>query len=314
MEEALFNKNELLSRHTTFKIGGSADFFIEAKSEEEIIKSLDWAKENNKRVLILGGGSNVLVSDKGWSGLVIKIRLNFLEIAKEDDEYIFLNVGAGVPLARLVLDSVREGWSNLKWAAGIPGLVGGAVYGNAGAYGHSISEFVEEVRGVNIETKESKSFSKQEASFSYRESFFKENDDWIITSVLIKLKKERDDNGMEEIKERIILRNKKIPPYPSAGSVFKNIIVADLNEDQLSKISKEMIKGGKLPTGWLIEQCQLKGKEKGGAMISSLHANYIINSDNAKARDVVYLMDLCKKKVWEKFKINLEEEIKLIGF
>lgn len=313
MSKSFFQKNKLLSKQATFKIGGRADFFKEVQSEEELKEVLNFVTKNNYPFFILGGGSNILINDDGFRGVVLKIKIVFSKILKENNKFIEIEIGSGISLATLVLEMAKKGWSGLEWMAGIPGTVGGAVFGNAGAYGHSISESIIRVKAINKKTGSKKIFLNNKCKFKYRESYFKKSD-WIIISVFLKLNKEKVNDLMDTIKDIILFRNKKIPHQPSAGCVFKNILVADLNNKCLKKIPKEIIKGGKLPAGWLIEQCGLKGRQLGEAEISNLHANFIINLGGAKAKDVFNLINLCKQKVLEKFEINLEEEIILIGF
>jgi UDP-N-acetylmuramate dehydrogenase len=254
-------KNVPLAPYTTFKIGGKAKYFYEAKSKEDLVKAIKAAKEAGLPFFILGGGSNVLVSDKGFDGLVIKIQNTKYEI--QDTRIV---ADAGVLLSKLVDESVKVGLTGLEWAAGIPGTVGGAVRGNANAFGVSMSDVVKNIR----------------------------NYEDIILSVELELKKGDREKSKKMIKEYLEYRDKRHPlEYPSAGCIFKN------PEGDFA--------------GRLIEQCGLKGKKEGGAMFSKKHGNFIVNLGNAKAKDVIKLINLCKKKVREKFRIELEEEIEYLG-
>jgi len=305
-------KNELMSKHTTYKIGGPAKYFFTAKNEKDLEDALKWAKDEKMQHFILGGGSNILVSDDGFDGLVVRIKNNELKI--KNNEII---CGAGVQLSELVRFSVDNGLTGLEWAAGIPGTVGGAVRGNAGAFGSDISKSIKEVKIFQIKNKESriKNFSNKQCKFKYRESIIKKNPDMIILEVQLKLKKGKNKAEQKKIVANIInQRTGKQPRKPSAGSVFKNIFFKDISPVYQSKIPNEIVKGGKVPVGWLIEDVELKGKRIKDAKISTEHANFIINLGNAKAADIIALISMAKMKVRNEFGVQLEEEIQLVGF
>lgn len=256
-----FRKNVLLKNHTTFKIGGPAKYFFVAETKDDLIKAILEAKKLNLPFFILAGGSNLLVSDDGYKGLVIK---------------------TGKPLSSYVS-------KGLEWAAGIPGTVEGAVYGNAGAFGKSMKDAVESVEVFDAEIKKIKVFKNRDCKFAYRDSIFKRNKNLIILSVKIKSKK----SNPKKIKKYFKYKKEKQPlDYASAGSVFKN---------------PEGFSAGEL-----VEKCGLKGKRIGNVKISEKHANFIVNLGQGRAKDVKKLIKLIKKKVKEKFGIKLEEEIELL--
>lgn len=329
-------ENELLKNHSTFKIGGLARYFYVAKNKEEIMSAIKWAHKNELPFFILAGGSNILFSDKGFDGLVIKI-LNTQYII-HDTKII---ADAGVNLGKLVIESINNGLTGLEWAIGIPGTIGGAVFGNAGAYGYSISESVEKIKTLVFSslrvplsgTKQSqgitagsprslrslamteRKYNNKKCEFGYRESVFKRNNE-IILEVSLKLEKGDKEKSRQKIKEAIFDRRKKTPPYPSTGCYFKNYVLQKEN-DTLIKNFPELVskvKGGKIGVGYLIDKCGLKGKQINNAKISEEHANFIVNLGGATAKDVFALADLCKQKVFEKYRIKLEEETRLIGF
>lgn len=286
-------ENEPLSKHSTYKIGGQARYFIVAKTKDDILEAVDFAKRKGLTFFPLGGGSNVLFSDNGYDGVIIKIQLSGFEIRGEN-----IISGAGVSLAQLINLSVDNNLTGLEWGAGIPGTIGGAVNGNAGAYGKSISDNIESIVVLG-EDGEEKKYSKDECVFRYRGSKFKKIDNKeIIIEVCLKLEKGDKEKSREQIKDILTRRKGKIPPQPSAGCVFKNIKSED----------------GKLvaAVGSLVEQCGLKGARVGDAEIPMLHGNYIVNVDGATAKDVITLINLCKQKVKEKFNIDLEEEIVVV--
>jgi len=195
-------KNIPLSRFTTFRIGGKARYFFDAKTKEDIIKALKAAKELGLPFFILGAGSNVLVSDKGFDGLVIKIRNSKLEIKNFDDEFNFI-CDAGVSLAKIVSETLKLSATGFEWAAGIPGALGGAIYGNAGAFGKSMRDSIETVEVYKLDNDDVLILQNKDCEFNYRESIFKKNKELIIISAVLNFKKGDRDRIEKEIKEKI---------------------------------------------------------------------------------------------------------------
>ncbi|MBT4722511.1 UDP-N-acetylmuramate dehydrogenase [Candidatus Falkowbacteria bacterium] len=303
-------ENEPLKNHTTFKIGGPAKFFVEVQSKDELFKSLKAARELNLKYLILGGGSNVLVSDDGFDGLVIKLNNNEIEIKGSQ-----VTVFAGNNLKNTINQAMKENLGGLEFAANIPGTVGGAVRGNAGAYGKGVGDYVEQVEVIVLGEKEVslKVLTKDDCEFDYRESLFKKNENWIISEVVLVLESKSQEDIQKE-QESIDADWKKrcgSQPYdtPSAGCTFKNIIYTD----ELLKY-KDWETHGKVPAGRFIEEADLKGKKIGGAMVSEKHSNFIVNFDNATADDVVQLISFVKTRVRDEFGVQLQEEVQYIGF
>jgi len=257
-----FKRNILLKNHTTFRIGGRAKYFFEAKTKKDLIEAIKLAKKIKLPFFILGGGSNLLVSDKGYGGLVIKF---------------------GRPLSLYVS-------KGLDWAAGIPGTIEGAVYGNAGAFGKSMKDAVKSVEVFDTKIEKVKVFKNKDCRFGYRDSIFKKEKKLVILSVEIKSGK----SNSKKIKEYLDYRRQRHPQLPSAGSVFKNI--------------------GETPAAILIHQAGLTGKKIGKAQISEKHSNFIVNLGNASAKDVKKLISLVKKSVKKKFKVVLKEEIQYLNF
>ena len=291
MSNVKMSKNILLAPYTTFKIGGTAKYFCEARSKEGIIVAITMAKKENLPFFILGNGSNILISDAGFDGLIIKVK-SASSRTKIKSNKIYID--SGVLLAKLASESIKAGLSGLEWTIGIPGTVGGAVRGNAGAFGASMSDIVREVKVLNIGTSQVQILNNKDCKFGYRDSIFKHDKNLIILSVELKLKKGDREKSEKLIKEYLKQRKQKQPlEYPSVGCIFKN--------------PKDF------SAGYLIEQCGLKGKKIGEAMISEKHANFIVNAGGAKAEDVVKLINLCKEKVKEKFGVELKEEIEYLG-
>jgi UDP-N-acetylmuramate dehydrogenase len=328
-------KNIPLAPYTTFKIGGPARFFCEAENEEEILEALKLAQKKKLPVFVLGGGSNVLVSDKGFDGLVIKISKfpptgDHPQGDKIQDTKI--ECGAGCQLSKIVSESVKSGLSGLEWAAGIPGTVGGAVRGNAGAYGGTMGEIVESVKVLEIPNfskarlfpsksralgiPQSQAFSSRDCKFSYRDSIFKQNPNFIILSVELKLKKGDKAESEKKIKEILALRKEKQPmEFPSPGSFFKNPVVKNKKLiQQFETDTGQKVRDDKLPAPWLIEEVGLKGKKIGGAMMSEKHANFIVNIGKATADNVMTLAAVVKTRVRNRFGIQLQEEVQVVGF
>jgi len=297
-------KNIILSSCTTFRIGGRAKYFFSAQNKKEIIQAVNWAKKKNLDFFILGGGSNILVSDSGFDGLVIRLDNKNYKVNGN-----IVSVEAGMPLNELVKISIDNNLSGLEWAVGIPGTIGGAICGNTGAFGHSISDFILSVE--ILKNKEIKILQKEDCSFSYRNSLFKNNRNIVILSAKFKLKKDNKKKSKEMLAKYLNQRKITQPVEPSAGCIFKNPFCTDL-----SKINKKLapIKDNRISAGWLIEECGLKGYKIGQAQISKKHANFIINCGQAKAEDVIILISLTKQKVRDRFNIQLEEEIKYVGF
>ena len=291
-ELAKFGKvkeNVDLKSYNTYKVSTISKYLIDVKSEELLVNLIKYLKENNINYFILGNGSNVVFPNEPFDGVIIKLNgLNAIDI---DDDEVY--VGAGVMLPKLVNETVNNCLCGLEWAAGIPGTLGGAVVGNAGAYLSEIFSFIEEIRV--LENNEIKTLKKDDVKYSYRYSSFKENKDVIILGAKLKLNKGSKDESEVLMKERLERRIKSQPlEYPSAGSVFRN---------------PEGNYAGKL-----IEDCGLKGKRIGGAMVSEKHANFIINYDNATPKDVRDLIKLVHDTVLKETNIDLVIEQELIDW
>ncbi len=303
-----FQKKIPLSLCTTFRIGGPAKYFFSTADRNELRETLNWARANNEKVFILGGGSNVLFPDEGFAGLVIKFEPSGIEY-KEQDNILLAECDSGAFFSKLILEVSRWGYSGIEWGFGIPGTVGGAVCGNAGRVDREISQVVKKVLVLSPALEELE-LSKEECGFSYRNSRFKKSGE-----VILKITFEFQKKAKEEIDE-LAGQSKKImeraPQFPSAGCAFKNYILKE-NDSLLERPEiAERVRSGKIGAGFLIEQCGLKGKKVGGAQIWEEHANYIINLGQAKSADVRELIALAKRSVKEKFGVELEEEIRIL--
>jgi UDP-N-acetylmuramate dehydrogenase len=314
-------KNISLSKYTSFKIGGPAKFFCVVENIEEIKKALEFARENKLKIFVLGGGSNLLISDKGIDGFVIKIQNSKFKIKNS-----IMVCGAGFSLTKLVFEAVKANLTGLEWAAGIPGTVGGAVCNNSGAHGKCIEDVMKEVEVIEIGklgnkengNLEIEKLKNKQCGFSYRESVFKRDKKYIILSAVLKLKKGDGIKSRKVIFEYLKSRTEKQPlQYPNAGSVFRNPILTDDHLERLIKENpklKNISRNNTIPAGWFVEKLRLKGKKIGGATVSEKHGNFIVNTDNAKAEDIVILISIIKQKIRSNFGVQLREEIEYAGF
>lgn len=306
-------ENIPLAQYTTFKVGGLAKFFVVAKNENEIIEALKYAQEKSLEVFVLGGGSNVVISDNGFNGLVVKLENKSVKI--EDN---ILECEAGAVLFEAVKAVAEESLHGFEWAAGIPGTFGGAVRGNAGAFWGDMSSNIESVRALNLddENLEIKEFSKEESGFGYRSSLFKKEKGFLIVSAKMKFEKGDRDKSLAEMRDIVEKRVTKQPQdFPSAGSFFQNPIVG--NKEIISRFEKDIgseSRGGKVAAGWLIDQVGLRGKKIGGAMVSEKHANFLVNAGDAKADDIMMLVSYVKQQVRDKMGVQLVEEVQYVGF
>ena len=281
--------NEPMSKHTSFKVGGPADIFVKVKTLDELKYVLKIAKQENVQVNIIGNGSNILVKDNGIRGIVIK--LDFKDINMIDD--VTFSVGAGVSLILLSKEAAKKILTGLEFASGIPGTIGGAIKMNAGAYGGEMKDVVISTTYLD-ENLNLKTIDNQQHEFGYRSSIFTKHDEYIIVNSIIKLEK----GDLEEI-NRVMLENsnsrieKQPINYPSAGSTFK--------------------RGEGYITAKLIDEAGLKGYNIGDACISEKHAGFIINKGKATAKDICSLIEHVKNTIYEKFRIKLDLEIKILG-
>lgn len=306
-------KDVPLAEYTTFKIGGPARFFVCAKSEQDIQDAVVYARESGLDIFVLGGGSNILVSDKGFEGLVIKLENIDWKIEGES-----LECGAGAVLFDVVNDVAKKNIAGFEWAAGIPGTFGGAVRGNAGAFWGDMSANIESVRALDLagDFPEIKEFVFDECGFEYRSSFFKKNGKLIVLSAKMKFKKGDYAKSLLEMNDIVEKRITKQPQdMPSAGSFFQNPIVND--QELIKKFEQDIgapSRGGKVAAGWLIDQLGLRGKKIGGAMVSEKHANFLVNGGGAKADDIMILVSYVKQQVRDKLGVQLMEEVQYVGF
>lgn len=288
---------------TTFGVEGVARYFVSIRNEEELRDALSWARERAVRPIVLAGGSNVLIPDF-LDGLVMHIEMHAFTIA---DSSVVAEAGC------VLLDLIREaainglgGWEKL---AGIPGTLGGAVRGNAGAFGPEMKDFVSWVRAMNTLTEDIHEFSNAECRFEYRSSFFKRNPEWLILSAHISLEAVDPTASSHHIEETIAERERRhIQNVRAAGSYFLNPVAPPPLVAMFEKEKGVRSRGGRVPAGWLIEKAGLKGMRIGGAQVSPQQANYLINTGNATAEEVRSLARHVKDEVQRLFGVALIEE------
>lgn len=283
-------KNESMKKHTTIKIGGSADIFLNVNTENTLTYILKILNDEKIPFYILGNGSNLLVGDKGISGVVIKLDGEFKKITTDLNQQI--TCGAGASITRLCLYAYKNSLTGVEFLYGIPGTIGGAVYMNAGAYNGEIKDVIVNCTHITG-SGEKVTLSKDELNFSYRHSFYSDKD-YIITQATFKLS-EKEKTAVQKTMDDLMQRRKAKQPlnYPNAGSIFKRPI-------------------GNF-AGALIEKAGLNGKTIGGAMVSEKHCGFIINKNKASCEDVLNLMELIKEEVYKKTGVLLENEVKVIG-
>jgi len=313
--EEKIQKNIDLSKRTSFRIGGFAKYFINIKEKEELVEAIKWANERSLKIFFWGGGTNVLVSDKGIDGLVIKF-LN-IDIKVKGDR---VECGAGALLMRASRMAASERLTGFEWAIGIPGTIGGAVKGNAGAYGSYVGDYIETIETYDIQKGRFFTMSKNDAYFSYKKSIFSSRADLLVWGAVFRFEKgnilEIDKLG----EDHMLYRKSTQPNLPNAGCIFKNVSFDKVKVDnpKLAKRveleHKKFVERGMIPVAWFLEELGLKGKIIGGAKISLEHANFIVNTGNASAEDVVILISYIKQQVRDKFLIQLNEEIQYLGF
>lgn len=301
-------KNIPLAPYTTFKIGGNAKYFFVARTIQSVIRAVKTAKSLRIPFFILGGGSNLVVADKGFQGLVICVQAKKYRI---EDGKLFCE--AGVPMATLVRETGKQGLSGLEWAGGLPGSVGGAIRGNAGAFGGETKDAILWVIALDAKGRE-KLFLRKECRFSYRSSLFKEKG-FVILSAAFALEKGNKRAIQSVAADHIAYRKERHPlEYPNAGSVFKN---CDLKKFSATW-QKELQPAVKvdpfpvIPTAYLNDQAGLKGMRQHNIQISVKHPNYMVNLGGGKAKDVVLLVKKVKKTIKKKFGVELEQEIEFV--
>lgn len=314
MSNLNIQENISLANLTTFKIGGPARFLLTATQADDVALAMDWAQKKSLPVLVMGGGSNLLIGDQGWHGLVLRLAVGGWNFQRLEYGSWLVKVGSGVYITALAHATSNRGLSGLEWVGSLPGTLGGAIRGNAGAFRVEIGEIVSSV--LIWHDGKTLRLSHEECVFGYRDSIFKNKyNDAIILEANLDLKSGDKIAIKKLFDEKVEHRVANLPKEPSAGCIFKNFFFQnqeDLKPELRAILPAEYLGYKKIPAAWLIEQAGLKGQKQGGAQISTLHANFIVNTGGAKAKDILDLIVLIKQKVSEKFNINLIEEVQII--
>lgn len=296
-------ENEPMNKHTSFKVGGPARYFVKAESLDDLKKALDLAREKGIPFFILGNGTNLLVSDKGFDGVIITLAGDFSSI-KDLGNGAF-KVGAAIPLGRFARSVLKQGFAGIHKLAGIPGTLGGAIYMNAGAYGQEIGTSCTQVTVLDSDGN-IREFAASECGFGYRQSIFQKNNAIILSATFLlptaaSLGKTTAD--LEAELAECMAKRKASQPLnmPNAGSTFKRLSVGAADTP------------AQIAPGYYIEQAGLKGYRIGDAEVSTVHANFIVNAGGATASDIKQLSEFVQQKVTEKFGIKLHREIILLG-
>lgn len=300
-----------LAEHSNYRIGGPARFFCEAANEEDIRGAVLFAREQRAPLFVMGGGTNLLIADEGFKGLVLKPTAMQLGVDGQT-----MTVGAGMMVRDMLKYTIEHSLSGLEWAGGLPGTVGGAIRGNAGAFRGEIKDRIVSVESFDVETLETIRRGNAECKFGYRSSIFKEkNGREIILRATLNMDKGDAQQIAAGVQEKINYRLERHPmEYPNIGSTFKNVdleLVPKIWRDAFAKVIK-VDPFPVVPTAFLISEAGLRGTQQGGAMVSPKHPNFIVNLGGATAANVKFLIATVKEKVFEKYAIRLEEEIQLV--
>jgi UDP-N-acetylmuramate dehydrogenase len=304
-----------LSAVTSMAIGGPVRFFLQAHAEADLVAAVRIARTCHLDWCVMGDGSNIVASDTGYEGLIVQNRIHAFAALETS-----LTVGAGDHLGEVVLQADRLGLRGLEKMAGIPGTVGGAVYGCAGAYGQEMRDHICEVRFFNAGTDRFETLSAEECRFGYRDSIFKRHKDWIISQVVLDLQAGDPEQLLKVSQDLISQRQRKFAlDLKCPGCYFKNIRLDYIDEPHrqafLSKIDPAQVTYGKVAAGYLLEVIGAKSTRVGGVEVSRHHGNLIVNtSGNAKACDLLALVAQLKQRVHSRFGVELQEEVQYLGF
>jgi UDP-N-acetylmuramate dehydrogenase len=292
-----------LRDYTRFGIGGPARILADAESEEALALAVEAIRESGEQLAVIGGGTNLIVSDEGFAGVVLRYTGRAIEV-----DGTSVRVAAGAVLQDLVDMTIARGLRGIQTMTGIPGWVGGAIYGNAGAYGHSIQERVESVRyfdGTAV-----REIGNAVCDFRYRESIFKRRKEWIVLKATLGLESADAEELRSTAAGILKIRNEKYPPtMRCAGSIFKNLSLSELPASVQARVPERVIREGKVPSAYFLEEAGAKGMVRGGVRVATYHANLIYNEGGGTAAEVRELIGELKGRVRGQFGIELEEEV-----
>ena len=297
-----------LARYTRFGLGGPAWAVVETSLRESLVRALAALRASGLPYTVLGSGANVVAADEGYRGVVLRFTASRIWT-----EETLVTAEAGADLQQVVDFAIAHGLSGLETLAGVPGSLGAAVYGNAGAYGRSLADAVEEVTFLDGECV--RAFGAAECEFRYRESVFKRRKHWIVLSATLALAR-ADSAALRGAADEILaVRNAKFPPtMKCAGSVFKNMLAADLPPALAASLPPEAVREGKIPAAYFLERAGAKGLSRGGIHVADYHANLLYNDGGGTAREFRDLAAELKSRVRERFGLEIEEEVQYVGF
>lgn len=302
------NKGARLADYTRFALGGPCLALIDIQQPEALPQVFAILRQSAAQQIVIGGGSNLLVSDSGWPGWVLRYTCGQIEKRNQGSW-----AASGAVWQSVVDFHVAEGLAGMEKMTAIPGWLGGAIYGNAGAYGQTLMDFTESVEV--FDGQEFLTIPRADCGFVYRSSLFKSRKDWLVTGANLYLPPGDQPALAAAAQEIFETRNQKFPPaMKCAGSIFKNQIADRLPEETLARVPAAMIKGGKIPSAWFLEQVGAKGLQQGGIEVAPYHANLIYNTGSGTAEQVCVLIDELKWRVQAEFGFVLEEEVQFVGF
>jgi UDP-N-acetylmuramate dehydrogenase len=302
------SEGPLLSRYTRFGIGGPAEVYAETASEASFAQAFEVVRASGASYTVIGDGTNLIVSDSGFAGIVLRFTAGDIQIDGKT-----VHAAAGAELQNLVDGCIARGLRGLETMTGIPGSVGAAVYGNAGAYGHSINERIRQVRF--LDGAKMRVFQNTACEFRYRESVFKRHKDWIILNVELSMDEAPAEELSKTANDILKIRLEKYPPtMKCAGSIFKNLIFAELPDSVRRQVPERVIREGKVASAYFLEQVGAKGMENGGIRVADYHANLIYNAGRGTAGELCQVIEELKARVRQRFGLALEEEVQYVGF
>ncbi len=297
-----------LSRLTRFAVGGPAEILAATRDPDSFVRMRRLTDQSGMPWMVLGDGTNVIAADEGYRGVVLRYTGSRISLAGST-----VTVEVGASLQSMVDFTIRRGLAGIHTMTGIPGGVGAAIYGNAGAYGNSISGCVEKVRcfdGAAI-----RDFDRAACHFAYRESVFKVRKEWTILSAELRFEPGNPVEMAQQAASIREIRDSKYPPsMRCAGSIFKNLLFAELPDAAAARVPASVVREGKVPSAWFLEQVGAKGMRVGGIQVAAYHANLIYNDGGGTARDLRAVAAELKRRVREEFEFELEEEVQYVGF
>ncbi len=316
----LIRANEPMAKHTTYKLGGPAEYFLEATSSDLVAKALTAAHELNMPTFVFGGGSNLVVADDGIKGLVIKMTNRGFQINPEQQQVV---AEAGAPTGLVSLRATEAGLTGFEWAVGLPGTIGGAVRGNGGMFTGEMKDSIESIRVMH--NGQEKTLTNDECQFAYRDSIIKKDPSYIVLSATLKLAQSPNtEAGKAKLREYLFEKKAKQPiEYACAGCIFTNWQPA--SQDDLEKFRQIMAKlgystlpmttMGTIPAGWIIDKLGLAGTQVGGLTVSTKHANFFVNDGTGTTDQLLQIIAVIKTRVRNETQgiVQLHEEVEVVG-